>query len=893
MHYATLAALLVSNLSVFFIAVLLAQSTGMGMGKMISLHYYREIARVQGALAGPNKPSCAAGPSSSLFTMTAPANVATTKQNLHAATGTLKQYLSTHRNALDAQQLISLAQARKQHLLALMRDDPTAAVAELLSKDERDALNASTVNCAEKQVTIRGTMEVITGDDFENKTSFTNYAVKTAGDKKIELYAAHEQPSLISSQTITVSGLLVDASLLYDGSVEQSNQTSELGSLTVTQAAAVSTIGAQKTLVLLVDFQNVSHFPGNEVNDWISHMNNVNNYYRENSYNQSWLSGVINPSQAADFVGWFIIPMDQTCNYSAVSDQAMITANTPELDYTQYSRLIVLANYSCGLASSSIGPHTVSTPDGVAQMNIIWVRNGAGEDAVRHELGHNLGLLHAKYIYCGANVFPESGSCTTNEYGDLYDVMGNGRGHFNGPHKESLGWFNQGDIQTITTDGSYTIAPIETLPNGVAKKALKLQRTASDYLYIEYRQPLGFDSGLDYSGTSNVFQGVLLHIPYTLYSNTSGTYLVDATPPSDSQALTSALTVGQSVVDPLTRASFRTVSISPTEAVVSVDVCTDFTGPTITLTAPAPGQSVSGQATVTVQASDPSGITKVEFTDPYGSVSTDTTAPYQMMFDTTHLLNGTSSVSVVAYDNASSLCGLDIPPDNMTSQNFTINILNVDSVPPAVSLTAPTTGSLYTSPVIVNANASDNVGIYRMTICQVGEDFMMFPCAGRPLDKFLASFSIPPYSKSVYFNPGIYTVYAFAQDYVGNEAESTPVTFAVSSAPDITAPTVSITSPVNGATVGGTAWLITSAPLDNIGVFKVEFYKDSDTTPFSVATYPTVQTVWNTTSVPNGTHTIKAKAIDFSGNSTLSNPVTVKVYNSSGGKKSPQQRLPE
>lgn len=94
---------------------------------------------------------------------------------------------------------------------------------------------------------------------------------------------------------------------------------------------------------------------------------------------------------------------------------------------------------------------------------------------------------------------------------------------------------------------------------------------------------------------------------------------------------------------------------------------------------------------------------------------------------------------------------------------------------------------------------------------------------------------------------------------------------------DATAPTVSITAPTNGTTVSGTI-TITANANDNVGVTKVDFYRDgttllgSDTTsPFSIS--------WNTTTVSNGSHTLVAKAYDAAGNVGTSPAISVTVNN--------------
>ena len=81
---------------------------------------------------------------------------------------------------------------------------------------------------------------------------------------------------------------------------------------------------------------------------------------------------------------------------------------------------------------------------------------------------------------------------------------------------------------------------------------------------------------------------------------------------------------------------------------------------------------------------------------------------------------------------------------------------------------------------------------------------------------------------------------------------------------DTTAPLVTFTSPTNGATVFGTAVTLTAQASDNSGVTRVDFYQgqtliSSDTTsPYS--------TTWNSTTAPNGTTTLSAKAYDAAGN---------------------------
>jgi hypothetical protein len=96
-------------------------------------------------------------------------------------------------------------------------------------------------------------------------------------------------------------------------------------------------------------------------------------------------------------------------------------------------------------------------------------------------------------------------------------------------------------------------------------------------------------------------------------------------------------------------------------------------------------------------------------------------------------------------------------------------------------------------------------------------------------------------------------------------------------APDTTAPTISVSSPVSGSTQTGTV-NITASASDNTGVVGVQFKVDGNnlgsedlTTPYTAS--------WNTTTFTNGSHTITAVARDSAGNTTTSSSVVVTTSN--------------
>ncbi len=76
----------------------------------------------------------------------------------------------------------------------------------------------------------------------------------------------------------------------------------------------------------------------------------------------------------------------------------------------------------------------------------------------------------------------------------------------------------------------------------------------------------------------------------------------------------------------------------------------DNTAPTAALTSPAAGTTVLGTVTVTADASDNVGVTRVSFFANGAVIGTDTTAPYSVNWDTTQGGNGANTLVAKAYD---------------------------------------------------------------------------------------------------------------------------------------------------------------------------------------------------------------------------------------------------
>jgi hypothetical protein len=87
--------------------------------------------------------------------------------------------------------------------------------------------------------------------------------------------------------------------------------------------------------------------------------------------------------------------------------------------------------------------------------------------------------------------------------------------------------------------------------------------------------------------------------------------------------------------------------------VTNGSITVDSTGPTVSITAPSSGSSVSGNTTVSATASDTGGVAGVQFKlDGANLGAEDITSPYSVNWDTTLSANGLHTLSAVARDNA-------------------------------------------------------------------------------------------------------------------------------------------------------------------------------------------------------------------------------------------------
>lgn len=180
----------------------------------------------------------------------------------------------------------------------------------------------------------------------------------------------------------------------------------------------------------------------------------------------------------------------------------------------------------------------------------------------------------------------------------------------------------------------------------------------------------------------------------------------------------------------------------------------------------------------------------------------------------------------------------------------------LDIQAPTVSIASPTGGTV-SGVVPVSVNASDNIGVTRVDLFANG--------------KLLASDTTTPYSfswDSTLTPGGAVKLTANAVDAAGNQGTSQSVSVTVANTlttADTSPPTISITNPANGSTVGS-AVTIRLAASDNVAVSKLSLYINGAVR--SVTTGSTLSYRWKTGQALNRWNTISAVAEDAAGNKT-------------------------
>jgi hypothetical protein len=178
-------------------------------------------------------------------------------------------------------------------------------------------------------------------------------------------------------------------------------------------------------------------------------------------------------------------------------------------------------------------------------------------------------------------------------------------------------------------------------------------------------------------------------------------------------------------------------------------------------------------------------------------------------------------------------------------------------------MTSPATTGIVGGAIVLSAAASDDVGVVSVQFAVDGVNLGTAHTAAP---------YITGWDSGTALN-GVHVLSATARDAAGNQQTAT---VSVTVANDITAPAVSLISPMANASVTGTI-AVSAAAADDVGVVSVQFAVDGVNlgAPHTLAPFVVD---WNSVTVPNGAHVLSATARDAAGNQQTAT-VSVTVAN--------------
>jgi fibronectin type 3 domain-containing protein len=439
---------------------------------------------------------------------------------------------------------------------------------------------------ASDEIDLVGQISVEHADGFAAKAAADYTVLETSRGRY--MLEGPKARGLHAGTTVRIHGKLRGQSVVLDDessvgllAAAPSTQGTTADATVGTAATAVEVAApiTKRVAVLLINFTSPTNPAPTGIEPWtksfvngvyFTNTSSVASYYSELSHGQMAITG--------DVFGYFTVAVStSTCDQATWGQLGRQAAKAAGIDLTAYDHIVHAfpRQSSCWWGGYGQLPGKYS-----------WVNGMLTTYITSHELGHNFGTHHASTLTCTKNGVrvAYSTSCTTDEYGDPFDVMGTDATRLmQGWHRKQMGLLGTVDQQTVSSNGRYTVTPVAS--NGGAPRILRVARPAGDYYYLEFRQPFGqFDA---FSATAAVVNGVTIRIAPA--SAAVQSKLID-TRPDTTTFNDAALGVGQTFSDTVNGISISTLSVNSAGAEVQVSFGTTNTG------APTPPANLTASA---------------------------------------------------------------------------------------------------------------------------------------------------------------------------------------------------------------------------------------------------------------------------------------------------------
>ncbi len=510
---------------------------------------------------------------------------------------------------------------RKAILLAQMKEDPDKALSFMQPSATRAIFETAYPGCVERYQELSGRVSVFHGHNQDQGTSFFRQVLTTDDGQKVVLRTT---ATFSGKNRVLLAGYRLDDNFVFTaaatehGKIESTEIVLPKGGILTTEEAGADS--PTRLLTVLVDTQqNLASVPTPELTRSMVYGTVANDFFEEDSYGHEPISG--------DLYGWYALPgesfgaaCDTTTALQSFAKQALaaLRADEPTIDPSQYTTLLIYSekqDIGCGTTTSV----PIEVPSGTIDLLVATASNsyaGRGQFVVAHELGHTLGVSHANTWPCArvSPCTPPGNKNDPNEYGNVFSVMGNQILQYSSKllhdtaiHKahSQRAWADD-KIVEIQQNGTYDLSPIETLTSQLPislRIAKNRTQPSLGSLFIEYRQPIGWDNAIesDSQQQNAATQGAL--ITTERYKNDLDSYLIRHG--ADNHP---SLKPGETFVDPGLGIKIETVAKTSEKLTVRVELL-ESTPPSqpIIDSAPQDGAPLSPQFSFHSQTQDKFG----------------------------------------------------------------------------------------------------------------------------------------------------------------------------------------------------------------------------------------------------------------------------------------------
>jgi len=228
-----------------------------------------------------------------------------------------------------------------------------------------------------------------------------------------------------------------------------------------------------------------------------------------------------------------------------------------------------------------------------------WLNGVASTETILHEFGHNYGLGHSNYWAFdssnAASTDPVDTSGANEEYGDFWDVMGDGdanRGHFHMAAKRYLSWLDGNQVQRIDEagdSGTYQVFRFDH-KDATGLQGLEIRKDGDENYWVGFRR--AFESNANYYSGGYI----LWERPSTGTDRNQG-WIIDTTPGSESERQDAGIALGRTYSDAAALVHITPITVGGSSPDEYLDVVVNYgafpgnNAPTVTLNAPSTGDA--------------------------------------------------------------------------------------------------------------------------------------------------------------------------------------------------------------------------------------------------------------------------------------------------------------